>query len=485
MGRPASGPDSSEPFLTELARVGSRPVPEPTKDASPADGVPRARRAPASPLAPLVRDRGATQTPLGPMRTIRVCHVITQPDIGGAQENTILSCALVDRSKFSSTVLVGPRTGSEGGLFDLAEEHGVQVEVVKSLFREVSLRNDLRALRELRSYFARDKPDIVHTHSSKAGQLGRLAARLEGVPGIVHTVHGWSFHPDMSPLRRQAFTAAERLAARWSDAIVVVTGEDRVKGLASGIGRPGQYQLVRSGFDVAAYRDAGPSRRPMRRELGVSEDSKLVMTVGRLSPQKDPSTFVLAAREIVELVPRCQFAIVGDGPLRQQTGEHIRALGLEDRIRLTGTRRDVPALLAAADVFLLTSRWEGLPRVVVQALAVGLPVVASNVDGVKEVVDHSSIGSLVDPGDVEGFAREVARCLARSDVDEGDRAVRQRRAEEFDVSLMIEGLEEVYADVVSRAERTRHRRRRWSHSPGLRREAPCGHPNAARTWPSL
>ena len=369
--------------------------------------------------------------------------------MGGAQENTILSCALVDQAKFSSTVLVGPKVDAEAGLFDLAKEHGVEVEVVRFLLREVSLRNDVRALKELRSYFARHKPDIVHTHSSKAGQLGRLAARLEGVPAIVHTVHGWSFHPDMSPWRRRAFVTAEKLSALWSDAIVVVTDEDRAKGLAAGIGRPSQYRLVRSGFHVAAYLGAGPAKERTRRELGVPDDSKLVITVGRLFEQKDPTTFVLAARRILELAPRCEFAMVGDGPLRQQTGELIRSLGLDDRIRMTGARSDVPALLAAADVFVLTSRWEGLPKVIPQAMAAGLPVVASNVDGVKEVVDHPSLGSLVDPGDVEGFAREVTRLLAGGPADDGARAARRRRAEEFDVSLMIAGLEEVYAEVLS------------------------------------
>ena len=380
---------------------------------------------------------------------IRVCHVITRLIVGGAQRNTVFSCALVDRERFDSLLITGSETGPEGDLFEEAE--GLEVPIVRlpTLVRKVSPARDARALFSLRRLLRAHHPDIVHTHSSKAGALGRVAARLERMPSVVHTVHGWSFHGEMAGPARAAYVRAERAAARWTDRLVVVTTNDRVKGLAAGIGRPEQYTVIRSGIPLDPFLHPAADRAGARRALGLADDAPVVGTVGRLSTQKDPETFVQVERQVLDEVPDARFVIVGDGPLRDATERLATRLGLGDRLHLLGIRPDVPEILRAFDVFVLTSRWEGLPRVVLEAMASGLPVVASSVDGTAEVVRDGVNGLLVGAGDVGGFAAATVKLLQHPELrdrlaDDGRTAV----VREFGLDTMIRRLEELYIDLV-------------------------------------
>jgi glycosyltransferase involved in cell wall biosynthesis len=378
-------------------------------------------------------------------RPLRVCHVITRLIVGGAQEAAIYACAYVDQGSFSSVLVAGPQTGAEGDLRDLAGGLGVPIVQAPSLVREIAPGRDVRALRQLRRVFRELRPDVVHTHSSKAGLLGRLAARRERVPTIVHTVHGWSFHDQMAPLTRAAYVRLERRAARWTDRIVTVSTLDREKGLAARVGVSSQYRTIHELNDLRRYSAGDHTRSAARASLGLPLDSFVVGAVGRLSEQKDPQTWVRAASLVAAQAPDARFVMIGDGDLRAVTERAAAELGVADRLLLTGLRDDVPAILPAMDVLLLTSRWEGLPLVIPQAMAAGVPVVATAVDGNREIVHDGENGLLAPPGDPELLAGAVLRLrdhdLACRLVDGGSETAR-----DFSLERTIPQLEQLYLD---------------------------------------
>lgn len=377
---------------------------------------------------------------------VRVCHVITRLIVGGAQEAAVLSCAAVDRDEFESTLVFGPQTGSEGSLQPLAQRLGVETEVVPSLVREVAPIRDVRAARALRALFRARRPDIVHTHSSKAGLVGRWAAHRELFPVVVHTVHGWSFHEHMPAWLSATYVRLERRAARWCDRIVTVSDLDREKGLAAGIGRPEQYVTIREINDLAPYEQHAGERHEARRHLGLGADEVVVGTVGRLTEQKDPFTWLRSASLVADRRPDARFVMVGDGPLRGEAAQLAKDVGLEDRLVITGLRDDVPALLPAFDVFLLTSRWEGLPLVIPQAMASGVPVVASTVDGNREVLDDGHNGLLVPPGVSAPIAAAVLELLGDAGLRDRIVDAGRRTAREYTLRNTIPRLESLYRE---------------------------------------
>lgn len=373
-----------------------------------------------------------------------VAHVITRMIVGGAQETVLLAAALADRSRFQSVVVTGPQTGPEGSLHEELAARGVEVVVLPELVRQVSPVMDLRAVRSLQRLYGRLQPDVVHTNSSKAGIVGRLAARRAGVPRVVHTVHGWPFHEHQHAAVSATWRAAERRAAPLADRLVVVADADRRKGLAAGIGRPEQYVTVRSGLELARYRADDHVRREVRSELGLPAGTLVVGAVNRLSPQKDPLTLLRALAAPLRELPAARLLLVGDGPLRAAVESLVRGLGLAERVVLTGLRTDVPRLLTAMDVFVSASRWEGLPRTLLQAMATGLPVVATAADGVVDVVTDGRTGRLVPVADADALGCAVLELLR----DPGRRAEFAARAAErlpeFDAVRMVRDLEALY-----------------------------------------
>ena len=313
----------------------------------------------------------------------RVAHVITRLIVGGAQENTLASVVeLRRRGRFDADLILGPTHGPEGTLVPEARRLGVEPRLIRSLRREVNPLLDPVALGALTLMFRRDRYDIVHTHSSKAGVLGRIAACAARVPAIVHTVHGWGFNDRQPLLVNKTFTEAERWCAGFTDALVTVTPRDTEVGLALGIGRPAQYTTIRSGIDIAHFRTPRWSRQQVRGDLGLPADAPVVVGIMRLVPQKAPLDFIEAAGRLLREVPDARVLIVGDGPLRQQAEARCRTLRIRDRVVFTGLRTDVPDLLAAADVLGLASLWEGLPRVIPQAMA-GRPARGGHCGGRK------------------------------------------------------------------------------------------------------
>lgn len=370
--------------------------------------------------------------------------------MGGAQETALdLVVELRRRGRFEADLVLGPTYGPEGTLVPVAREQGVEPHLVRSLRREVNPVLDPVAMAALAGIFRRGRYDLVHTHSSKAGVLGRLAARLAGIPAVVHTVHGWGFNDRQRPLVQRSYAALERWCAGFTDALVTVTPRDAQVGLALGIGRPALYSTIRSGIDVAHFGTPARSREAVRAELGLAAHHRVAVSVIRLVPQKAPLDVIEAAGRLLREVPDARVLIVGDGPLRATVEQRCRALEIDDRVVLTGLRSDVPDLLAASDVLVLASLWEGLPRVIPQAMAAGLPVVATAVAGNAEAVVDGVTGLLVPPRDPAALGVATAALLADSDGAKAMGAAGRARVDEFSVHRMVDDIEALYARLLA------------------------------------
>jgi glycosyltransferase involved in cell wall biosynthesis len=380
----------------------------------------------------------------GKPKSIPVLHVITRLIVGGAQENTMLTAAVLDPDRYAVDVISGPQTGPEGSLIEEIHTRGVPLSIELALVREINPLKDLRALLALCCHIRRGHYTIVHTHSSKAGILGRWAAWLAGVPVIVHTVHGWGHHERQHPLTRRFYILLEQLTQRITDRLIVVSSRNIEKGLADGIASPEKYVIIRSGIELDRFRTPTRSRRDVRAELHIPPGAAVVGTVTRLSPQKAPLDFVKAVARVAEQRPNVHFVVVGDGPLRAEVEARVAAAGLADRFHLAGLRRDVPDLLHSFDVFALTSLWEGLPRVLPQAMAAGLPIVATAVDGNAEAVESGVNGLLTPPGDTRALAAALLRLLDDPALAAEMGAAGRERSAEFGARKMVNDIAALY-----------------------------------------
>lgn len=381
---------------------------------------------------------------------VHVLHPITRLIVGGAQENTMFTACLLDTSRYQVEVISGPQTGSEGSLIGEVRARSIPLTINTHLRRQVNPYHDLICLLQLFLFIRRGKYTIVHTHSSKAGILGRLAAKLAGTPIVIHTVHGWSFHEHMHPAVQKMYIFLERWCAHFTDTLIAVAQKDIEKGLKYGIGRPEQYRLIRSAIPLDEFDPARVDREAIRAELGIPRHAIVLGNVGRFSAQKNPLDWVRVAGRVSQTLPECRFLLVGNGPLLHEVKNALADEGIIDRTILTGLRRDVPRLMAAMDVFLLTSLWEGLPRVIPQAMAMGLPVIANAVDGSAEAIVPGETGHLCPPGALDEMAN---RCVELLD-DPAKREAMGRKGKEYasreyDVRQMVMQIDAVYRESVA------------------------------------
>ncbi len=372
-----------------------------------------------------------------------VCHVITKLELGGAQEMAMQVVAGLDRNRFRPVLVAGP----DGLLTDEARAlDGVEVCIVPSLVREVHPLNDLRALYELVRLFRHLRPKIVHTHSSKAGILGRLAAWLAGVPCILHTIHGYGVTPAQPLWFRRVLIALERTAGRVTTHWIAVSQADRLQGIKWGLFSASKVSVVRPGIDPAPFtaRIAPAERDRLREELGIGPDHLLVGTVSCLKPQKSPDDFIRVAARICQRFPMARCVLVGDGALRPQVEALIRTEGLQERVTLLGWRRDVVTLLKAFDVFVLTSRWEGLPCVLLEARASRIPIVATRVGGAAEAIVEHTQGTLCQPGDIQAMADRVGQILEDERYRTELRMSESEFPEEFTIQETVKQYQSLY-----------------------------------------
>ena len=335
------------------------------------------------------------------MQRINLLYVITKLELGGAQLQAIKLIRSLDKACFMPFIF----TAQDGILLsDVLGLEGVRLKKSRFLKRDIHLLNDLCAFFELYRFIKKNKIAIVHTHSSKAGILGRLAARFAGVKIIVHSVHGWSFNDRQPYFMRKASVALERYTARFTDALIVVSQHDLDRGLLQRIGTAKQYVLIRYGIDVQEFLDRSPCARE---EFGIEAADCLVTNISCFKPQKACLDYIRLVELVAKRIAGVKFILVGDGVMRPEIQEAIQAKQLGKIVKLTGWRRDIPEILAASDIFVLTSLWEGLPIVVLEAMASGLPVVATDTGGIREVVIDGKTGFLVTPGDISALVARI------------------------------------------------------------------------------
>jgi glycosyltransferase involved in cell wall biosynthesis len=375
---------------------------------------------------------------------VPVVHVITLLELGGAQQNTLDTVARLDRARFAPQLVCG-----EGGVLDDEARAlpDVPVTFLPDLVRPIHALRDLRAVARLTTLLAPMAAAglvLVHTHGSKAGIVGRAAAARAHARPVVHSIHGFGHAAIPAGPLRWAALMIERRMARRTDAFIAVARASVEKGRRLGLLGDRPAHLVRSGIDVGTFAQADALRDQARTALGIPPRAPVVGSIGNMKPQKAPLDFVEIAAAVARERPDARFFIAGDGELRRAVERLIDTRGLAGRLVLLGWRRDVPALLGALDVLVLTSRWEGLPRVCPQAMAAGRPVVATNVDGIPEAIVHGRNGFLFEPGDIEAGAAHVLALLR-------DEAARRRLAAagraavgEFDVGTMIAAQEQLY-----------------------------------------
>lgn len=377
-----------------------------------------------------------------------VCHVITKLELGGAQEVALYAVSHLDRRRFRAVLVTGP-----GGLLTdeaRAVPH-IDLRIIPHLRREIRPLRDLLALVHLIRAFKALRPTIVHTHSSKAGILGRWAAWLTGVPLIVHTIHGYGITPSQAPLVRWLLLLVERMTGWVTSHWVAVSHADAEQGRRWKLFLPERTSVIRPGIDSAPFGRpfTEPARENLRRKLGVGPDDLLVGTVACLKPQKAPLDFVAVARHVCRRRPSTKWMLVGDGELRPQVELAIREVGLTDRVTLLGWRRDIPDMMQAFDVFLLTSHWEGLPRVLLEARASGVPIVATRVGGAAEAISEGTHGWLFEPGDIAGMAERVYEVLSDASFRATVRASAVGLPEEFDIRAMVREYERLYVRLMA------------------------------------
>ena len=340
---------------------------------------------------------------------MRVIHIITRLVVGGAQENTVATVlGLRRKSGVEVSLISGPTIGPEGSLEFSLQAAGANFEIVPELVRPVHPWNDWLALRRLEKILREQKPGIVHTHSGKAGILGRLAARRAGVPIIIHTIHGPSFGNFQNAAANFIFRAAEKYAVRTTSHFIVVADAMKEQYLAADIGTPGQYTKIFSGFALEPFL-AAKNNLELRKRLGIAPDDFVIGKISRLFKLKGHDDLFAVAPELIRRHPKIKFLLVGDGEWRGRFENLAKTLGLEKNFIFTGLvpPAEVPRYVGIMDALVHLSLREGLPRALPQALAAAKPVVAYDCDGAREVCRDGQTGFLIKPGDLTGLKNRL------------------------------------------------------------------------------
>ena len=378
---------------------------------------------------------------------IKIARIITRMDLGGAQQAVLHLSRGLDTHRFVQTVITG-----DGGLLlpELSAIQSIDHQVIPEMTRHIGpgrALDDMRSVRKIYDILRRFRPNIVHTHTPKAGIVGRWAARLARVPTIVHTYHGFGFSPRHPLWQRTFYVGLERATALITSQFVAVSDPNRALGQSYGIFRSEKCALIRSGVDFGEFRTVRTDKSKKKIELGFKPSDKIVGVVASFTPAKALHLFLEAAAKIAREVPGVSFVMVGDGSLRPELEAQAERLGISSALRMLGWRRDVPELLRTFDVFLLTSLWEGLPRSLVEAFLCGVPAVASHVDGIGEIVQEGRNGFLVPANDTEAMTAAVVRLLKDEPLRKtmGEQALHS--VDDYSVEKMLKDYSNLYENI--------------------------------------
>ncbi len=388
---------------------------------------------------------------------VTVMHVITRLDRGGSAQNTLLTALGQDRARYVPVVVAGlagqwDQQGGNQATEDnrrRLEAAGIRCLILPTLTREVNPRKDVTTLRRLYRLFRDERPGLVHTHTSKAGALGRVAAWLAGVKTVVHTPHGHVYYGHFDPVESWVFYCVERALASRTTHMIALTEAERDEHLQRGVGRSDRFAVIPSGIDLERFRLVAERRDRHGRTaipgLSLPSDAVVVGSVGWLTDVKGHGTLIEAVAKLAPTHLSVHLVIVGSGDRLSDYRARAARLGIADRVHFLGERRDVPDCLAGMDIFVLPSLNEGMGRALIEAMAAGLPVVASRVGGVPAVLEDGRSGRLVPPGDADALAAAIGALLAKpEDAMALARAGSARIGERFGAGAMVRAIESVY-----------------------------------------
>jgi glycosyltransferase involved in cell wall biosynthesis len=388
---------------------------------------------------------------------LKVVHVITRLILGGAQENTLITCKLLAQRGHDVTLITGPAVGPEGELFEQAKTAGYNVVTIDRMIRAIHPLNDMLSYREIKRHLRELKPDVVHTHSAKAGILGRFAAHslkdkwAQGRPGVVHTIHGLAFHPYQSGLLNKFYVAIERVTAKRTDAFISVADAMTEQALAAGIGRRDQFRTAYSAIEEKDFLADIPAevRKAFRAKYGIADDAVVLVCIARLFMLKGHDYIIESARELAKRFPKAVWLFVGGGNLTPYYKDEVARLGLAERFKFSGLLppSTIPLAIQSSDILVHCSLREGLARALPQGMLCGKPVVSFDVDGAREVVNEST-GRLIRPKDVGQLTAACAELIENAELrtmlgTNGRESVKRK----FAPDTMVDIIEQAYSTI--------------------------------------
>lgn len=385
-------------------------------------------------------------------KVLKIVHIITRLILGGAQENTLITCKLLAQRGHDVTLVTGPALGPEGELFEQTRKQSYKTIVIDSLRRQINPFFDIPAYQEIKKYLEEIQPDIVHTHSAKAGILGRFAAyKLKTKNSklkTIHTIHGLAFHPYQNDLINKFYIAVEKSAAKRTDAFISVADAMTSQALAAGIGRPEQFTTSYSAIEEDDFLQpiSEKLRRVFRLKYGIAEDAVVLVTIARLFMLKGHDYIIESAKQLSQKYKNAVWLFVGDGNLSEYYKNQVGSLGLSDRIIFTGLLppHQIPLVIASSDILVHCSLREGLARTLPQAMLCGKPAVSFDVDGAREVVNENT-GRLIEPKNIEQLTKACAELIENKKLREtlGEQG-RKSVKEKFAPKTMVDTIESVY-----------------------------------------
>jgi glycosyltransferase involved in cell wall biosynthesis len=388
------------------------------------------------------------------MEKIKVLYTITRFDQGGSAQATFLTLLGLKKQNFEPVFLTGLSLESQMKEKELtATENNIQqlesekIKCIQSPFlvRRINIIKDLEALFDMWRIIKKYNPLIVHTHSSKAGLLGRLAAKLAGVPIIVHSPHGHVFVGYFGPIKTKIFIILERLASRITDKIIALTQREKEDHIRLRIGSEDTFVIIHSGVELNKFKEMPLIEgQNLRKNLGLPEDALIIGTSGRLEPVKGPEFLIKAANRIISQYPNTFFLFVGDGSLRRDLEKKALDLGIEKNIVFLGWRNDVSKIISIYDIFVLPSLNEGMGRVLVEAMALGKPIVASNAGGIPDLITHGKTGFLVPPKNSKELAKYIQILLENKEKRVKMGLAGKKMALNFSKEIMVSKTVELY-----------------------------------------
>jgi glycosyltransferase involved in cell wall biosynthesis len=389
---------------------------------------------------------------------LKVVHIITRLIVGGAQENTLITCKLLAERGHDVTLITGPALGPEGQLFDHTKNQKYNVILIDELRRAIKPVKDVISYYKIKKYLRQLQPDIVHTHSAKAGILGRYAAWhlkgewVEDKPAVVHTIHGLAFHSYQCCLLNRFYIAVEKAAAKRTDFFISVADAMTEQTLSAGIGKPEQFATAYSAIEEEQFLEPIPHQQKLdfRRKYGIPEDAIVLVTIARLFMLKGHDYILESAKQLSGRFEKAAWLFVGDGNLADFYKRQVRQLGLTDKIKFTGLLppNEIPLAIQASDILVHCSLREGLARTLPQATLCGKPAVSFDVDGAREVVNENT-GRLIEPKNVEQLTNACAELIENKELREKlGRYGRESITEKFAPDTMVDKIEDVYRNLL-------------------------------------